>query len=39
MVAEEANATYEDGMLKVEIPIATEDPRQVPIRSRDRGDG
>ncbi len=36
VVAEEANATYEDGMLKVEIPIATEDPRQVPIRSSER---
>jgi HSP20 family protein len=36
VVAEEANATYEDGILRVEIPIATEDPRQVPIRSRER---
>src|SRR5918992_4555149 len=32
VVAEEASATYEDGVLKIEIPIATEDPRQVPIR-------
>jgi HSP20 family protein len=38
VVAEEANATYEDGILRVEIPIATEDPRQVPIRSTERGD-
>ena len=37
VVAEEANATYEDGILRVEIPIATEDPRQVPIRSREQG--
>ena len=38
VVAEEATATYEDGILRVEIPIATEDPRQVPIRSRERGE-
>ena len=38
VIAEEANATYEDGILRVEIPIATEDPRQVPIRSRERGE-
>ena len=38
VVAEEANATYVDGILRVEIPIATEDPRQVPIRSRERGE-
>jgi len=37
VVAEEASATYVDGILKVEIPIATEDPRQVPISSRERG--
>jgi HSP20 family protein len=36
VVAEEANATYDDGILRVEIPIATEDPRQVPIRSREQ---
>jgi HSP20 family protein len=39
VVAEEASATYVDGILKVEIPIATEDPRQVPIRSIEQGDG
>jgi HSP20 family protein len=38
VIAEDANATYEDGILRVEIPIATEDPRQVPIRSRERGE-
>jgi HSP20 family protein len=37
VVAEEASATYEDGVLKIEIPIATEDPRQVPIRSSGGG--
>jgi HSP20 family protein len=36
VVAEEAKATYEDGILRVEIPIATEDPRQVPIRTREQ---
>jgi HSP20 family protein len=36
VLADEASATYDDGILKVEIPIATEDPRQVPIRSRER---
>ena len=38
VIAEEANATYDDGILRVEIPIATEDPRQVPIRPRERGE-
>jgi HSP20 family protein len=38
VVAEEASATYEDGVLKIEIPIATEDPRQVPIRSSGGGE-
>jgi HSP20 family protein len=33
VVAEEASANYVDGILRVEIPIATEDPRQVPIQS------
>ena len=33
VVAEDASATYVDGILRVEIPIATEDPRQVPIQS------
>src|SRR5918999_610257 len=33
VVAEEASATYVDGILRVDIPIATEDPRQVPIQS------
>lgn len=37
VVAEEASATYVDGILRVEIPIATDDPRQVPIQSG--GDG
>ena len=39
VIADEANATYEDGILRVEIPIATEDPRQVPIQSRERSEG
>ena len=39
VIAEEANATYDDGILKIEIPIAAENPRQVPIRSRERGGG
>ena len=38
VIAEEASATYEDGVLKIEIPIATEDPRQVPIRSTGGGE-
>ena len=39
VVAEEANATYVDGILKIDIPIAVEDARQVPIRSREREGG
>ena len=42
VVAEEATATYDDGVLRVEIPIAAPDDerRQVPIRGRGRnGDG
>ena len=36
VVASEANATYEDGVLTVEIPLAQPDEqvRQVPVRSR-----
>ena len=36
VIAERANATYEDGMLTVEIPLATPDDvvRQVPVRTR-----
>jgi HSP20 family protein len=33
VVADEAAATYEDGILRVEIPIALDEGRQVPIRS------
>ena len=37
VLAEEAAATYEDGVLRVEIPIAPADEkRQVPIRERER---
>jgi HSP20 family molecular chaperone IbpA len=37
VVADEAAATYEDGVLRVEIPIAPDDERrQVPIRGRER---
>jgi HSP20 family protein len=32
VVAEEANATYDDGVLRVEIPIAIDEGRSVPIR-------
>jgi HSP20 family protein len=39
VIAEEANATYEDGILRIDIPIANENPRQVPIRSNERGGG
>ena len=36
VVAEEAKATYDDGFLTVEIPLATQDEavRQVPVRTR-----
>ncbi len=36
VVADEARATYEDGVLEVEIPLARQeqDAREVPIRSR-----
>ncbi|HEX8066992.1 MAG TPA: Hsp20/alpha crystallin family protein [Thermoleophilaceae bacterium] len=37
VVAEAATATYEDGILRVEIPIATDEPRQVSIRTTERG--
>jgi HSP20 family protein len=37
VLADEATATYDDGVLRVEIPIAPEDEkRQVPIRGRER---
>src|SRR5918992_5076120 len=37
VVADSARATYEDGILRVEIPIASpdEERRQVPIRGRE----
>jgi HSP20 family protein len=40
VVAGRATATYEDGILRVEIPIAQpgDDKRQVPIRSREPQD-
>lgn len=36
VVAGEATATYDDGLLKVEIPLAADDAavRQVPVRTR-----
>jgi HSP20 family protein len=38
VVADEASATYEDGVLRVEIPVAPPEAekRQVPIRGRER---
>ena len=38
VVAEEASATYDDGVLRVEIPLAVPDDakREVPIRGRER---
>jgi HSP20 family protein len=38
VVADDATATYDDGILRVEIPIAPPDDekRQVPIRARER---
>ena len=36
VVAEEAKATYEDGILRVELPLRTSEPksRRVPIDQR-----
>jgi HSP20 family protein len=41
VVAEEAKATYEDGMLRVEIPIAPpeDESRHVQIRAREQSGG
>jgi HSP20 family protein len=37
VIADEAAATYDDGVLRVEIPIAPDDEkREVPIRGRER---
>jgi HSP20 family protein len=38
VVADKASATYDDGVLRVEIPVASPDDekRQVPIRGRER---
>ncbi|MEA2369259.1 MAG: hypothetical protein QOH38_1977 [Thermoleophilaceae bacterium] len=38
VVADDASATYDDGILRVEIPLASPDDekRQVPIRARER---
>ena len=38
VLADEASATYEDGILRVEIPIATEAGRSIQIRPRDPED-
>jgi HSP20 family protein len=41
VVADQATATYEDGILRVEIPIArpAEQSRQVQIRAREKSEG
>ena len=41
VIADSATATYEDGVLRVEMPIARpeDEKRQVPIRSRERNGG
>src|SRR5256885_16460794 len=41
VAADEASATYDDGILRVEIPIASpqDEKRQVPIRAREREQG
>jgi HSP20 family protein len=38
VIADQAAATYDDGILRVEIPIASpeDEKRQVPIRARER---
>jgi HSP20 family protein len=40
VVAEQARATYDDGILSVEIPLAQADEqvRQVPVRGRERSE-
>jgi HSP20 family protein len=40
VVADEAHATYEDGILEIEIPLARADevPRQVPIESGEKAE-
>jgi len=35
--ADEARAVYEDGLLRVELPLAQAAPRSVPIEVRERG--
>jgi HSP20 family protein len=41
VVADKASATYDDGILRVEIPIAPaeDEKRQVPIRAREERNG
>lgn len=41
VIADSATATYEDGVLRVEMPIAApeDETREVPIRSRERNGG
>src|SRR5687767_10642551 len=36
VVAEQARASYDDGILRVELPLAGQVTRQVPIRSEER---